>query len=108
MDSSLPPISGIVSVMAPNAIIIALALSGAFSSLFERHDARIPPPFATVRARYECMTLNGIRIDRSDVKGDEATADLTINATGFLPLTRAQREFPPHWHAHFRRHGNAW
>src|SRR6478609_9204678 len=108
MDSSLPPLSGIVSVMTPNALILALALSGAFTSLFDRHDARVPPSFAAIRARYECVTLHGVRIDRSNVTGDEATADLTVDATGYLPLTRAAREFPPHWHAHFKRQANGW
>lgn len=108
MDSSLPPLSGIVSGMTPNAIILALALSGAFTSLFERHDPRVPPPFAAIRARYECVTLHGVHIDRSNVTGDEATADLTVDATGFLPLNRAAREFPPHWHVQFKRGANGW
>jgi CHAT domain-containing protein len=94
--------------MTPNAIILALALSRAFTSLFDRHDPRVPPSFAAIRARYECVTLHGVRIDRSNVTGDEATADLTVDATGFLPLTRVTREFPPHWHAHFKRQANGW
>jgi CHAT domain-containing protein len=94
--------------MAPNTIIVALALCGSFASLFERHDARLPATFAAVLRRYECVTLNGVRAGRTVVNGDWATAELTVDATGFLPLTHAPREFPPHWTAHFRRHGIAW
>src|SRR6185369_9060185 len=111
MDSSLPPLSGIVSVMTPNAIILALALnalSGAFTSLFDRHDAHVPAAFAAARARYECVTLHGVQIDRSEVHGDDAIAELTVDATAYLPLTRAAREFPPHWHVHFKRRANRW
>src|SRR4051794_19859010 len=111
MDSSLPPLSGIVSVMTPNAIILAVALNawtGAFTSLFDRHDPRVPPSFAAILARYECVTLHGVRVDRSNITGDEATADLTVDATGFLPLNRAPREFPPHWRAHFKHRASGW
>ena len=94
--------------MTPNLIIVALALGGSFASLFERHDARVPANFAAVIRRYECVTLHGVREDRTVFDGDEATAELTVDATGFLPLTRAPREFPPHWTAHFRRHGDTW
>ena len=47
--------------------------------------------------RYECVTLHGIRVDRVDVHGDDATVALTVDATAELPLSRAPREYPPHW-----------
>lgn len=47
--------------------------------------------------RYECVTLHGIRVDRVDVHGDDATVELTVDATAELPLSRAPREYPPHW-----------
>ena len=85
---------------------MALAAAHAFASLFT--DANPPAAFAAVMHRYECVTLVGVRVDNVTTTGDEATVELTAAAAAELPLTRAPREFPPHWTLRLRRDGDRW
>ncbi|HKS23699.1 MAG TPA: CHAT domain-containing tetratricopeptide repeat protein [Thermoanaerobaculia bacterium] len=89
--------------MPPQLAAIALAT---FLSYFT--DANPPAAFNAVVHRYECVTLIGARVDNVTTSGDEATAELTAAAVAELPLSRAQREFPPHWTLHLRRDGDTW
>jgi len=61
-----------------------------------------------IRRRYECVTLNGIRVDGVVIDGDRARVELTVDATAELLLSRARREYPPHWTIELRRRGGEW
>lgn len=61
-----------------------------------------------IRRRYECVTLNGIRVDGVSIDGDRAKVALTVDAVAELPLSRARREYPPHWTVELQRHGSEW
>ena len=61
-----------------------------------------------IRHRYECVTLNGIRVDGVIVDGDRAKVALTVDAVAELPLSRARREYPPHWTVELQRRGGEW
>ncbi|HEY6136250.1 MAG TPA: CHAT domain-containing protein [Thermoanaerobaculia bacterium] len=87
----------------PQLAAIALAT---FLSYFT--DPNPPAAFDAVMRRYECVTLIGARVDNVAASGDEATAELTAEAVAELPLSRARREFPPHWTLHLRRDGDQW
>ena len=85
--------------------LAAIALA-TFISYFT--DANPPAAFDAAVHRYECVTLIGARVDNVTTAGDEATAELTAAAVAELPLSRAPREFPPHWTLHLRRDGDQW
>jgi CHAT domain-containing protein/predicted negative regulator of RcsB-dependent stress response len=61
-----------------------------------------------IRRRYECATLKGIRVDGVTVDGDRAKVALTVDAVAELPLSRARREYPPHWTVELQRRGSEW
>src|ERR1041385_8782075 len=53
--------------------------------------------------RYECVTVRGIRVDRITSGGGNVTVELTVDAVAELPITRAPREYPPHWIVRLQR-----
>lgn len=62
----------------------------------------------SIRSRYACVTLHGIRVDGVTVTGDRAKVALTVNATAELLLSRAERDYPPHWTIELQRRGGEW
>lgn len=95
--------------MAMTLLAVLLSFSTAqraFTDLFANPNP--PAAFETIRSRYECVTLQGVRVDNIAMNGDDATVDLTVDAVAELPLSRAQREFPPHWTLQLRRDGDEW
>jgi len=90
-----------VAIVAPLAA--ADPASTAKRAFLEQLNGKNP-----IRRRYECVTLHGTRVDGVTITGDRATVALTVDATAELLLSRAVREYPPHWTIELGRRGGEW